>query len=257
MPKPLKRKKGDGTRYERPPEIEGWLEKLDRIEPLQRTLQFETLTKRVPSEALVYFLRRAWVEDAHGEFEKIFRILLKRVERSLRSVLSESRIAGAREIREEIMGRFAELIAKDCKKCDVLLDIYEIRFDMAFARFRKSVLRQIGPSAVNTVPLYMDEDDGLEISAEVEVAAADFLSGDPSKLDDPAFRFKLTAAIDSLPDDQKQVIGLLLQDFQIDSKDTNAMTISRILKCDERTVRNRRDRAFKSLKSILQEEFAT
>ena len=34
------------------------------------------------------------------------------------------------------------------------------------------------------------------------------------------------------------------------------MTIARILQCDERTVRNRRDRACKALKIILQEENA-
>lgn len=44
MPEPLKRKREDGTRYERPPEIEECLEKLDGIEPLERIRQFETLT---------------------------------------------------------------------------------------------------------------------------------------------------------------------------------------------------------------------
>ena len=181
---------------------------------------------------------------------------MKRIEQSLCSVISDSRMAGARGIREEIMDRFAERIAKDCKGRTGLLDFYEIRFDKAFAAFRTSALRQIGPSVVNTVPLGTDEDDGLEISAEVEAAAADFLGGDPEKLDDPAFRLELTAAIDCLPDDQKQVVGLLLQGFQIDSKDKDVMTIARILQCDERTVRNRRDRACKALKAILQKENA-
>ena len=55
---------------------------------------------------------------------------------------------------------------------------------------------------------------------------------------------------------KKQVVGLLLQGFQIDSKDKNVMTIARVLQCDERTVRNRRDRACKALKAILQKENA-
>jgi len=101
------------------------------------------------------------------------------------------------------------------------------------------------------VPLGTDEDDGLKISPEVEVAAAEFLSGELSRIDDPAFRLELTAAIDCLPNDQKQVIGLLLQGFAIDSLDKNTMTIARLLQCDERTVRNRRDRACKALKSVL------
>lgn len=260
MPEPLKRKTRAGTPYERPPEIEDWLKKLETVDVAERLRQFAALSKKsighVPSEALVYFLRSAWADGMQGDFKKIFRVVMKRIEQSLCSVISDSRIVGARGIREEIMDRFAERIAKDCKGRAGLLDFYEIRFDKAFAAFRTSALRQIGPSTVDTVPLGADEDDGLEISAEVEAAAADFLDGAPSKLDDPAFRLELTAAIDSLPDDQKQVIGLLLQGFQIDSKDKDVMTIARILQCDERTVRNRRDRACKALKAILQKENA-
>ena len=60
-----------------------------------------------------------------------------------------------------------------------------MRFDLAFARFRKTVLRQIGPASVLTVPLSTDGDERRDISPEVEVAAADFLGGDPQKIDDP------------------------------------------------------------------------
>ena len=260
MPEPLKLKRKDGTPYERPAEIEDWLKKLEIVDVSERLRQFATLGRKspgyVPSEVLIHFLREAWAEGKHGDFEKHFRILMKRVEQSLCSAISDAHMAGAQAIRDEIMGRFAERIAKDCRGRVGLLDFYEIHFDQAFAAFRTSALRQIGPSTVETVPLGTDEDDGLNISAEVEAAAADFLGGDSEKIDDPAFRSALTAAIDSLPDDQKQVIGLLLQGLQIDSKDKNVMTIARILQCDERTVRNRRDRACKALKAILQEENA-
>lgn len=258
MPEPLKRKMRDGTPYERPAEIEAWLNKLETVEVAERLKQFEALSRKspgyVPSEALVYFLRRAWADGAHGDFERIFRVLMKRIQQSLCSVIPDSRMVGAQDIREEIMGRFVEWIAKDCKARSGQLDFYEIRFDKAFVTLRTSVLRKIGPAVVDVVPLGRTDEDGLEISPEVEAAAANFLRGDPSKLDDPAFRLELTGAIDGLPEDQKQVIGLLLQGFQIDSKDKNVMTIANILQCDERTVRNRRDRAYKALKTILQEE---
>lgn len=252
----LKKKKKDGTSYERPLEIESWLKKLETVEVAERLRQFAIMSRKslgyVPSEALVYFLRRAWEDGVEGDFKKIFQILMKRIEQSLLSIISDSRMAGARGIREEIMGRFSERIAKDCIGHTVLLDFYEIRFDKAFAAFRTSVLRQIGPSVVEMVPLSTDE-DGLEISAEVDAAAAVF-GGEPEKYDDLTFRLALSDAIDGLPDDQKQVVGLLLQGFQIDSKDKNVMTIARILQCDERTVRNRRDRAYKVLKAVLQKE---
>lgn len=258
MPEPLKRKMRDGTPYQRPPEIEAWVKKLETVEVAERLRQFEPLSRKssgyVPSEVLVYFLRRARPDCVQGDFEKIFRMLLNRIQQSLRSAIFDSSKADAQDIREEIMGRFAEWIAKDCNGCASLLDFYEIRFDKAFASFRTSVLRQIGPSVVDMVSLSTDKGDGLEISAEVEAAAADFLGGNSSRLDDPAFRSALDAAIGGLPDEQKRVIGLLWQGFQIDSKDKNVMTIANILKCDERTIRNRRDRACKALKAILQEE---
>jgi hypothetical protein len=96
------------------------------------------------------------------------------------------------------MGRFAERIVKDCNGRFAMLDFFEVRFDLAFARFRKTVLRQIGPATVLTVPLSTDGDEGQDISPEVEAAAADFLGGDPQKIDDPAFRFKLNTAINEL-----------------------------------------------------------
>ncbi len=259
MPEPLKRRSVKGALYERPAEIEEWLKKLERIDSMERISQFTISRKSlgyVPSEALVYFLRRAWAEGSQGAFEKLFRILMKRIEYKLCSVISDSRMASAQGIREEIIGRFAERIAKDCRGHSSLLDFYEIRFDKAFLAFCTSALRQIGPSVVSTVPLVTDEDDGFEISAEIETAAAEFLGGDSEKFDDPDFRLELLAAIDCLPNNQKEVIGLLLQGFQIDSKDKDIMTIARILQCDERTVRNRRDRACMTLRTILQKENA-
>lgn len=255
MPEPLKKRRKTGVLYERPPEIEDWLKALEAVEATERLRQFSAFSKGnagyVPTEALVYFLRKAWANGMHGDFEAIYRILMKRVERSLRSAVSDSRMAGAQGIREDILDQFAERIAKDCKEQAGLLDFYEIRFDKAFAAFRTSALRKIGPSAIDTVPLGTDGDNGLEISPEVEAAAADFLSGHPSQIDDPAFRLELAAAIDCLPNDQKQVIGLLLQGFPIDSMDKNTVTIAHLLQCDERTVRNRRDRAYKVLRPIL------
>ena len=258
MPEPLKSKDKHGAPFTRPPEIEACLARLESVDAAAR-LQVFAITSRkskgyVPSEALTHFLRRAWAVGAQSEFKQIFELLMKRVGQSLCSTISDSRMAGAQSIREEIIGRLAERIAKDCNGRFAMLDFFEVRFDLALARFRKTVLRQIGPTSVVTVPLSTDGDEGQDISLEVEAAAADFLGGAPEKIDDPAFRLELDAAIDALPDDQRRVVGLLRQGFQIDSKDPNIMTIAKMLKCDERTVRNRRDRACKTLRAALQED---
>ncbi|VVE16255.1 RNA polymerase sigma factor [Pandoraea soli] len=258
MPELLKSKDKNGVPFARPPEIEAWLVRLESVDVAARLQAFAVASRKssgyVPSEAMTYFLRRAHTTGAKDEFKQLFGLLLKRVGQSLFASIPDSRMGGAQDIREEVMSRFAERIAKDCNGRFAMLDFFEVRFDLAFARFRKTVLRQIGPASVLTVPLSTDDDDGQDISPEVEAAAADFLGGDPQKIDDPAFRLQLGAAIDALPDDQRRVVGLLRQGFQIDSKDPNIMTISKMLQCDERTVRNRRDRAYKTLRSVLQEE---
>lgn len=258
MPEPLKSKDRHGAPFTRPPEIEACLASLESVDAAARLLAFAVASRKssgyVPSEALTYFLRRAHATGATDEFKQIFELLMKRVGQSLLATISDARMAGAQDIREELMGRFAERIAKDCNGRFAMLDFFEVRFDLAFARFRKSVLRQIGPSSVLTEPLSTDGEEAQDISREVEEAAVDFLGGDPQKIDDPAFRLELEAAIDALPDDQRRVVGLLRQGFRIDSKDPNIMTIAKMLQCDERTVRNRRDRAYKTLRSALQED---
>ncbi|RMC98554.1 sigma-70 family RNA polymerase sigma factor [Aquitalea palustris] len=260
MPVALKRKDKDGMPYQRPPEIEAWIEKLEAVDVATRLAQFDGVSRKrptyVPTEAVLYFLRRAWVAGEQGHFEKIFRILLKRVDQSLHSAIPDARMDGAAEIRDEIRSRFIVLLTKDCNTHPGLLDFYEIRFDKAMVGLRTSVLRKIGPATckIKTVPLGSEDDDGPAISAEVEAAFVEFMSGDPKKIDDPAFRLVLFSAIDRLPQDQKQVIGLLLQGIPIDAKERDVMTIARILQCDERTVRNRRDRACKALKAVLEQE---
>jgi len=256
----LKRKDKDGKPYMRPPEIEACIEKLAPLDAEARLTRFDGMSKKqpeyVPTEVVLHFLRQAWISGDQRQFEKIFRILLKRVNQSLYSAISDGHMEGAAEIRDEIRSRFVVLLTKDCNTHPGLLDFYEVRFDKAMVGLRTSVLRIMGPATrkIKTVPLSNRNGEGLEISAEVETALEEFLSGDPQKIDDPAFRLVLFAAIERLPPDQKQVVGLLLQGIPIDAKNTDVMTIARILKCDERTVRNRKNRAYKTLKAILDKE---
>jgi hypothetical protein len=260
MPIALKRKERDGTPYRRLPEIEASIEKLETIDAAVRLLQFEVVSRTHPehvrTEALIYFLRRAWAEGENRHFEKVYCILFNRIDQSLRSSIWDSRIGSATDIRDEIAHRLVIMIAEDCKTQSDRLDFFEIRFDKAMVAIRTSVLRKFTAASceVTIIPLGTPERDGSDISPEVELALTNFLGGDPQKIDDPAFRLVLFTAIDRLPPDQKQVIGLFLQGVPIDAKEKDVMTIARILKCDERTVRNRRDRAFKVLKAVLEEE---
>lgn len=171
------------------------------------------------------------------------------------AAIPDSRMAGADIVRGEILSRFMDRFARDCRENGTWLDYFEVQFEAGFAAYRTTVLRCIGPSTNKTVPLMGDGEhcDATELAPEVEKAAAEFFADGPSFFDDPAFRSALGPAIDTLPPDQKAVIGLWLQGIPIDAKDPATNTIARILKCDERTVRNRRDRAFKALRKMLEE----
>ena len=72
-----------------------------------------------------------------------------------------------------------------------MLDFFEVRFDLAFARFRKTVLRQIGPASVLTVPLSTDDDEVRTFHRRSRQQRPTS-SEATSKIDDPAFRLELT-----------------------------------------------------------------
>jgi hypothetical protein len=255
----LKKKSDEGAPYHRRAEVQRLLETLDAVELQERTNRLVNSATEaspiIPPEALVHFARKSWKENDAGALELLIKALFRRVQASVAATIPNSRIADANGIRDEVVSRFMNRFARDCREGGMWLDYYEVQFEGAFAAFRTTVLRQIGPSTIKTASLMGDGErsDENEIAPEVEKAAAEFFVDAPSLFDDPAFRSALAPAINNLPPDQKAVIGLLLQGIPIDSKDPKITTIARVLKCDERTVRNRRDRAFKSLRKTLEE----
>lgn len=259
MVEPLKKvSKKDGL-YRRRAEVQALLEELDLVGARERIDQLVDaggeLRAEIPPEALVHFIRRAWRENDAGALEQLFKALFRRVQASLMAAVPNSRMADAEAIRGEIVSLFMDRFARDCREAGTWLDYFEVQFEGGFAAYRTTVLRRIGPSTIKTAPLMGDGEhsDASELAPEVEKAAAEFFADGPSFFDDPAFRSALGPAINTLPPDQKAVIGLWLQGIPIDAKDPTTNTIARILKCDERTVRNRRDRAFKALRKILDE----
>ena len=63
MPVALKRKDKDGKPYERPPEIEVCIEKLEVLDAGARLSRFDSASRKhpqyVPTEVVLHFLRRA------------------------------------------------------------------------------------------------------------------------------------------------------------------------------------------------------
>ena len=93
-----------------------------------------------------------------------------------------------------------------------------------------------------------------EPSIDAESAFAAILEAIEGENEDSRCRSKLHVAISSLPAKERQVIELMLKGLPIHSTDGNAVTIAKVVGCYEKTVRNRRDRAFAKLRDALTEE---
>ena len=65
--------------------------------------------------------------------------------------------------------------------------------------------------------------------------------------EDAAFRKQILDAISSLPDDERKVVMMLAQGIPVTSDDPTDMTITKLLDCSDRTVRNKRTSAAKKL----------
>lgn len=89
------------------------------------------------------------------------------------------------------------------------------------------------------------------MTEEVERAAGSFDPFCQSEIDDPDYRPQLDAAIDTLPLEQMRIIEMLRKGIPIDSKDADAVTISKVLGKSEKTIRTHRDKAFAVLRAIM------
>ncbi|WP_099610066.1 RNA polymerase sigma factor [Vibrio fujianensis] len=259
---PLRKISRDGKVYRRRSEIEQLIDELEKLsiaEQVERCLDEEEL---IPMEVLLYFLRVKELPLTPILFKSLFEMFVRRLEGALRRSIvdwSYQKPEQAEDIRQEILGRFVELIAKDRNDDGVKLDYFEVNFNDAFHKFRIDVLRQIGPARKedplsNAVPIERESDS--EVRTDVEISALELSELSKSILNDPSFRICFQNAISELPEDERRVIGLYLQGLPVESKDADKSTISSILGCSDRTVRNRLKRAYSALKDklLLEEE---
>jgi DNA-directed RNA polymerase specialized sigma24 family protein len=256
---PLNKTTKNGRPYNRRPQVEKLLKELEVLVPDQLVKRLTCAQQAVPSEVLVYYLRHTELALAAKHLEPIFTVFYSRLEAALRKTCPDGRIAHAAFIRDEITGRVLEMIATDRNTPIDQMYYWEINFNHALANLRKDVLRELGPARktdplINAEPLTQNDSDGDEIRPEVDIAAADFFNSSPSILDDQYFRMHLMDAISNLPEDERRAVGLLLQGMQIDSQNPEVMTIAKALECTEKTVRNRLQRAYKTLRVVLQKE---
>ena len=261
MIRALEKKKPDGELYTRVDTIEtriGVLERLSRDELLDLCALSKSHSDYVPSECLLYFVRASRSDNNDVWFERLYKILIQRVRRSLpRAESSDGETVSLtlERVRDQVLERFVHMLAADRIDYSTKLDFFEIRFDMALKRLRQDAEKPAWRDENRHVPLEYDEETG-EVSAEVEQAVRGHNPPDDfekmlENLDETS-RLRLKAAIDGLPQEQTRTIQMLMLDFPMYSQDPKVMTIAKALgvKSDQ-TIRNYRDRAVKALRAAL------
>jgi RNA polymerase sigma factor (sigma-70 family) len=250
-------KQSDGKAYFRPPEIEAAMESLAglSIEEVARraVISDSDDPEYVPSECVLHFVRQSKTNGDTKPYRDLFEELLRRVLRAvpvpLRRVAGMSKAAESDvelQIQDKVRFDFQQLLCLDRQAYDKRLDFYEIRFNSAIAMLRATARRAILRKESRRKPMQYDG-DGSELSLEME-EALDRVRNNCPQNDDSAYRLRFYAAISTLPDDQRRVMELLLGGLQIGA-------IAEIVGCVEKTVRNRRDRAFAAIREALKEEY--
>ncbi len=263
MAEPLRKKQvgEDGGIYQRPPNVEAALDALLLL-PIGQFVQRCAITNRtdpayVPSECLLHILRRVARQSSGDDFEALFGLVKKRILRALPPVerfapgyVHASESAAATDLRDAVLAHFQEMLCRDRLDYEEHLDFFEVRFDMAIAKLRMTARRKVQRDEDRGAPLYLDEEPN-EHTSEVEAALVRLQRDPVYEFEATDYRKWLLAAIDLLPDNQRRVIELQLQDIPIDSCDPDAVTMVKVLGCVEKTVRNRRDRAYATLRKLL------
>lgn len=252
----LRKRRLSGELYERDPKIEALIAEL-AVLPRDELIARAGIMKRsdptyVPSECLVYFIRASRRDNNEAWFERLYRILIERVLRSLpRSESSDGKTESLTRgvVRDKVFSRFVELLSADRATYIDKLDYFEVRFDGAVASLRRDAQEQAWRDENRSQAL--EYDDSGELSPEVEAAAGAHDPFAALDLDDAAYRLRLDAAIEALPTEQSRIIHMLRQGFPIDSKEPDVMTISKVLGRSEKTVRTYRDKAFAALRAAM------
>ena len=261
---PLRKTDSDGRIYVRPPEVTCEIAELSRLtkEHFIERLKADGSDERVRPECVLYFVRR----PPFGGDEDVFLLLFTDIrQRILKAVPVPTRIITGDamkaersidlDMRDAVLDEFQLLLCQDRMGYQERLDFFECRFNAAIARLRSTARRDIHNKA-RKLTLFAHGNETGEPSPEVEKALSRINDSFDGPRTDFFYRSKIHAAISSLPLEERRVVELFLRGIPIDSQDADTMTMVKMLGCSEKTVRNRKKRAFAKLGELLKEENA-
>jgi hypothetical protein len=250
---PLTKRRKDETLYLRPDKIESLLVELTD-QPRKILLERARVSDRnhpsfLPSECLVHFIRASRSDNSDSWFEQLYKILAERVIRAVpRAGESGNSTSLVNEnIKDAVFYRFFEMLAEDRKLQADKLDFFEIRFNFAIQRLRLTAQERVWREKNRTDSL--DDECNAIVAGNMQSAEIDLF--EEGILSDPLLRDRLLRAIDDLPPEQSRTLHLELLGWPIHSSNPEEMTISTALVCSDRSVRNYRKRALKTLTALF------
>jgi len=254
MADPL-RKNTTGTVYERPPEVERQIDELIALADEGRSRRFLITDQKdsdyVRSECLLYFLRRARADNSLKDFERIFKLLIRRVRQALPGGWRRENgpvVAAEEQAASSAEARFLEMLAQDYNGYESRLDFFEVKFAKAVQALRRTALSKIykGRAREATLP---EDADAVE---KLLTSEPGFNPLDSGRYSDPLYRIRLRDAIDSLPDDQRQALILDWVGVPFTTNDPDMRTVGSYIGCKEQAARQKRDRAQEAVRRALE-----
>lgn len=258
---PLRRRSGNGRLYTRRTPITDFIGQSLQW-PFEELLERAAIRDRqhhyyVPSEVLVYHLRQTKSDNSDDRFVSLYNILRDRIEAACprpNHHISDKTYEDARiaEIRDATVEHVTEIMFTDRQGYNDQLDIYEVVFDRAVRSARITKFRKVNRRENATEEL---EDAATgEVRDVVESALDRYKKAGLSTEEDFDYRIRVRRAIDALPKDEREVIDLMLADIPIETNKDGKPSMTELLGCVEKTVRNRRDRAFAMIRQTLELE---
>ncbi|MDE2679516.1 MAG: hypothetical protein OXI76_16580 [Gemmatimonadota bacterium] len=185
----------------------------------------------------------------------IIPVLLGRCEAILRTKIPDSE-PGAGEMREEVLDRFTEVLARGCvdERSDEL-DFYECRFNQSLRALRIDVVKHKRVRLLPTVEIARAGDgDGLPLSLEDGLALLSEAGRTRPTQEQSALLEEVKEAIEALPADEREAFVLCrVYGYKVESKDPDEITAAVLCKCTGRTIRNRLSRADAKLWRLKEE----
>lgn len=243
MAPPLTKTTAKGIVYTRPREVNAQIDEAVLLSPADLKLRLQ-VTKPdqegyLRGETLVHLLRRGVATDSMDTFNAVLPVLLKRCEKTLEGKIFNS-LPAADELREDILGAFAELLASDGSG-DIPneLDFYECRFNLAFRTFWIDyATREAGHSGRFTA---VETEEELDEALDDEECLKDISASVHHDTPEARLRLhRLLMAIDALPEKERDAVVLVyILGYKEESNDPSEETAATKCKCTGRTIRNR------------------